>query len=348
MIRLLLFCSTCALVAGCGPRATPRSVSAPARSTGCSSGDETTCRAQAKAACDSDHCADTLLDRWCDDGDANACYTLGFEADHSNPLLVTAPTSDLNENSFTQAPKDSVAARRYDERACELGSLAGCENLGALLAHGRGGEVDWTRAEALFQRACDGGNLRGCAALASVYFDGGPPEKRDESRSAAISAKTCDAGDAVACSNLGFQYVQGRGVERDVPKGIALYERACHGGNGPACMNIADLYTQGTGVPKDDTRATDYLIAACDANNPAMFACGAVGRRIAEGLGITADPKRGLAILERACDTGYAIGCAQLGYYYAHGKVVQTDEPRARTYYTRACKLGHSDSCALP
>ena len=344
MIRLLLF-SSCAWLAGCGTPVAARTTSAPARSIGCSSGDETACRAQARAACDSDHCADSLLDRWCDDGDANACYTLGFEADPAGPLLVQSPTAGPNENSFTPAAKDSVAARRYDERACKLGSLAGCENLGALLAQGRGGEIDWTRAEALFQRACDGGNVRGCTALASVYFEGGPPEKRDESRSAAISAKACEAGDAVACSNLGFQYVEGRGVARDVRSGMALYEQACQGGNGPACMNIGSLYALGTDVPKDDVRATDYLIAACNADNPAIFACGAVGRRIAEGVGVTADAKCGVAILEHACDGGYAIGCAQLGYYYAQGKVVQIDKDRARTYYARACKLGHSDSC---
>ena len=62
-------------------------------------------------------------------------------------------------------------------------------------------------------------------------------------------------GHEVAQTNLGVLYMQGMGVERNIPMAIEWFEKAARKGEKKAQFNLASLYHQGIGVKKDPEKA---------------------------------------------------------------------------------------------
>lgn len=62
-------------------------------------------------------------------------------------------------------------------------------------------------------------------------------------------------GHKVAQTNLGVLYMQGMGVERNIPMAIEWFEKAARKGEKKAQFNLASIYHQGVGVKKDPEKA---------------------------------------------------------------------------------------------
>jgi len=91
-------------------------------------------------------------------------------------------------------------------------------------------------------------------------------------------------------------------------------------------------------VKKDPRKGTALLERAC--KGKAAGACRALA---------LADPRgrRYLPLLEQACAAGdILVSCVILGDVYAKGERVRRDLARANTYYERACKKGLATACA--
>ena len=67
---------------------------------------------------------------------------------------------------------DDAEARKWFQRAADLGDPGGALNLGALLMLGRGGPVDEAGALALYRRAAEQGSLAAEANIGGIYWTG--------------------------------------------------------------------------------------------------------------------------------------------------------------------------------
>ena len=92
-------------------------------------------------------------------------------------------------------------ARELFGKACDGGSLAGCDGLGLMLKRGMGGPADIAKARDLFEAACQGGEMDACVNLGVMYLKGdGVP--RTAARARELLRPACEAHVTVACEHL--------------------------------------------------------------------------------------------------------------------------------------------------
>ena len=120
----------------------------------------------------------------CADGQAEACFTLGF----------------WEETGFFGVTQDFVSAAVHYEQACDGGEPRGCSTLAELYRNGSGVPKDPARALNLQHRACDGEEMLGCYSLGEMYQAGeGVP--RDTALARAFFEKSCEAG-GLGCARV--------------------------------------------------------------------------------------------------------------------------------------------------
>jgi Sel1 repeat len=151
----------------------------------------------------------------CAHGSAHACLALGTELDEGR-LVAT----------------DVYKAARELGRACDLGEVAGCVRLIALV--GRNGP-------GVFERGCDSGDGETCYMLGALYHAGrGVP--LDEGRALSLFRRSCDSGWWRGCGRVAESYRAGEGTAADPGQAIAYFEKACRAGYAASCFSVAAMY----------------------------------------------------------------------------------------------------------
>jgi len=156
----------------------------------------------------------------------------------------------------------------------------------------------------------------------------------------------CESKAALGCVELGFQYIEGKLVERDTAKGFALSKRGCDLGSGQGCFNAAVYTRDGLGTARDDKAMKALAERACKLDHGA--GCYLVGAIFGEGLGVEPDHKRSNVWLDKACRLDHDEACYVMGSRYrlgAHG--VPKDAKRATQRLAKACELGQAEACDL-
>ncbi len=64
-----------------------------------------------------------------------------------------------------------------------------------------------------------------------------------------------EKGDMAGQNNLGYAYLQGEGVERDLPQSVEWFRKSAAQGYGPAENNLSNAYSDGIGVAADQKEA---------------------------------------------------------------------------------------------
>lgn len=154
----------------------------------------------------------------CESGNGWACGVMGYR------LQVRA---SLDSNNGRQAAE-------FYGRACELGYVPGCTNLGVMYLLGNSVPEDPAQSAALFERACNSDQAYACLSLAEAHQDGEGVEQ-DISLALKLYEKACELGEAYACYVLGSMFQNGRDVERDWTIAAKYHELACQGGWVNAC-----------------------------------------------------------------------------------------------------------------
>jgi TPR repeat protein len=161
---------------------------------------------------------------------AQACQT----ASECNAL--GARFSDETESG----PNDPELAARLFQRACDLGSAAGCNNLGLAYKRAQGVPQDYSLAMTSFERACSGGFVEGCSNQGALYEHGlGVPINLGDAQR--LYQQACRRGSALGCSNLGVLYAEGRGVTENDQTAARLFGDACSAGSAIGCSNLFEL-----------------------------------------------------------------------------------------------------------
>src|SRR5579871_1909608 len=113
----------------------------------------------------------------------------------------------------------------------------------------------------------------------------------------------CKKGDAKACNVVGAMFATGvHGLKLDATQAFPYFDQSCGGGYAIGCANLANAYYN--------------------------------------GLGVTMDKAKSVAIYQRACDLGAVTACVDLGVIYRDAKgVAEKNQPYAVKLFQRACEL---------
>src|ERR1700674_426940 len=194
---------------------------------------------------------------------------------------------------------EETGAALYD-RACGLGSGAGCRHLARLRrVPGRAAE-----RRQLLERSCALHDASGCVDLAFLYATGQDGMTRDDARATPLFVEACDGGDPAGCYNAGLMYQDARGVAADLAKAVAAYEDGCRGGAPMACDNLGTLYDQGRYVTASSEKAAELYRSACSGSSWSRGnsdACVNLGRLYRDGRGVDKDPARAVELFEQVC-----------------------------------------------
>ncbi|HVU02575.1 MAG TPA: tetratricopeptide repeat protein [Polyangiaceae bacterium] len=232
-----------------------------------------------------------------------------------------------------------MTAFELDERACELGSAQGCNDLGVRLMEERGRKPDPERAFEMYRKACELGLPMGCTNLGYVY-EKGVGTSADRDRALSSYERSCTAGEPLGCEHLGDLVYDDEAPDAKL-RALRAYEQACKGGRQGACSGLGMMYGMGIGVARDRYRAVELLEGACAAN--VVIACTGLGMiRLQPGDGL--DVEGGKNALSHACDEREPHAC------YLLAGTLRTEDPDAhatdiRHLLERGCDFKHEPSC---
>lgn len=339
--------------------------------------------------------AGRLYDTACELGDADGCGNVGFltllglgrdeDVEKAQELFEASCAKKsgagcygmalLAFDSRVGASSDLAQGLAYEQKACDLGELQACSDLGTWYRGGTGVEQDLKKAHALFERACTDDVHFGCEHLAWAQVDGegeftadpkagfaemsrlcklpspaacgslgtmfhhGIGTEQDLAKARETYAYACEHGQVHACGDVGDMMVLSQGGEKDVDAGMVLLDKACIRGSGAACHIVGKIYGNGAVVEQDLGKAELYVSTACEQGY--LRACTDLGffqsTELAEK---PADPKKAMLAFEKACEGGEAKGCE------AAGNLLRNDEPaRARGLYAKACEAKLPAAC---
>ncbi len=165
------------------------------------------------------------------------------------------------------------------------------------------------------------GLVRAGESLAAAFAPGGPcttwlARFRSEGRPASLGPVrlaqreyNCDAGDYLDCQELGKAYGEGDGAGQDLAKALSFFIRSCEAKGRWACGMAGSYLASGRGVAAaDPARAAGWFERGCGEGHG--WSCNRLGEMARDGEGVPKDPKRALALFEKACQAKEETGCA--------------------------------------
>jgi tetratricopeptide (TPR) repeat protein len=146
------------------------------------------------------------------------------------------------------------------KRAADQGHATACNLVGICYEQGLGVEKHLVSAKTHFERAAKGGSPQGMRnfALTAIKDEYGAP---DYALAVDYLNKAEAADDFQAPGILGWMYLNGKGVEKDVTKAIDLLRGGSERGDQGASLNYAWCLKEGVGVEKSLEEALKHAKA---------------------------------------------------------------------------------------
>jgi len=110
---------------------------------------------------------------------------------------------------------------------CEAGDPVACTEAGVALGRQN---TNYREQLRLYAKACELGYLLGCTNLGTTVRADVPewsPKKPNLACAADLFELTCTAGEPNGCGELGFAYIDGAGRTHDLAKAVAAFKRGC-------------------------------------------------------------------------------------------------------------------------
>jgi len=204
----------------------------------------------------------------------------------------------LYQTGAAGVSKDAVEARRWFERALEVGHVPAAAVLGDLYAFGAGVPADAKKAFDYYKKGASLGYAPAQNALADMYATGEAPGGKNVPLSLAWRNEAAKLGNADALYELGLAYDAGEGVTANPERALSLYKLAALAGSPAAKNAVGTSFYEGRGVAKDASLARRWFEQGAAAGDPdAMFNLGAM---MMKGEGGEADRTRAWVWLKMA------------------------------------------------
>jgi uncharacterized protein len=323
-------------------------------------------------------------------GNAEALYLLGFasesgkglDASKEKALEFYRKASALKQKDATyrlafillasDQEADRTQAKKALEDAAKEDPTVAARILGEAYLRGRLTPTpDSDKAIFWWKSAADAGDVPSMLLMARFYEGQfGFPELKDAKESFAAYAKAAGLGDAGAMAALGSRFLSGDEKTRDEKKGrewlkkaieakeytaylalgdyeenvkkdfkaaLSEYERGKDAGQDDCVLRTADFYIQGKGVEKDPARGMALLEKAAETGNPNANFRLAVQSLSKEKPDLLVGYKQLLA----AANGNLAEAQNELGLLYLSGKLAAADGAAGIAWLTRATQGGY-------
>ncbi len=273
--------------------------------------------------------------------DAHTNFTKSQELGNTDANFYLGVLADW----YGYPKKDYEQARAYYEQSGD--NPYAQISLGFLYYNGQGVEQDMEKGKELFQSVADTGVIEGYYGLASAAENEWDFETALEHYNKVVEDGTEPLYIAGAMRGLGYMYLDGKAVERDIEKGVEWYTKAADLGDISAMNNLGNLYKTGEEVVRDGEKVEQdgekaiewYTKAADSGNTSAMYN---IGYMYMEGEAVEQDGEKAIEWYTKAVDLGNATAMNDLGYMYNHGKGVEQDIEKGVEWYTKAADSGNT------
>jgi hypothetical protein len=157
------------------------------------------------------------------------------DRDHTPTRVDCVPLAFLYEHELATPEKVALARKMY-ERACTKDNVMECRLFAFMLAQGKGGPKDLSRAIKLLTSECDIGIVDTCEPLGEGLL-----ERKDLHEAATAFRRACRFDVPLGCTKLGIMFEHGQGVARDTVRASLLFRQACGAGESTACEELKEL-----------------------------------------------------------------------------------------------------------
>jgi TPR repeat protein len=177
--------------------------------------------------------------------------------------------------------------------------------------------------------------LRISTAAAESYEDALAADARgDHVEAVRILRPLAEQGHVAAQVDLGIQYENGEGVDKNLEQAVKWYRLAADQGDARAEVNLGWMYSQGLGVQQEDREAAVWYRKAGEQGN--VRAQHNLGVIYETGRGVPKDAQESLKWYRRAAQGGDVKAQNYVGAAYYNGHGVPKDFVRAHMWFTVA------------
>lgn len=153
-----------------------------------------------------------------------------------------------------------------------------------------------------------------------------------------LFTEAANDGITVAKYKLGKMFLNGDGVEKDIPKAIEWLKQAAVEENEFAEYALGRLYLKGEEVEKDVFAAEEYLLKSASRGN--KYAAYLLGKEYLSGENFGKDAMKAVEYLELAAEKDFEPAEYILGKEYLRGENFPKDVQKAIDYLKRAAEKG--------
>ena len=164
-------------------------------------------------------------------------------------------------------------------------------------------------------------------------------------------------GDAEGQYRLGFAYIRGFGIEKDLNEGVSLLKLSAAQGNVMAQLELGDFYANREDAPPNIDEAIHWYKLAANNKDGGIDAFDAdwgvngarlkLGEIYCKGKGVPVNVGEGVSWYKMAAEDGNKVAMFQLGLIYANGWGVANDNVIAYMWYYIATKQKSKDFMGL-
>lgn len=205
-------------------------------------------------------------------------------------------------NGFGPVARNPAEARKWYDRAGDVGHIPGIKKLGDIYYEGIDTPRDVQKAVTYYKRAARLNHPAAQTALADILWYGEGGVAQDRKTAIGWYQAAARNGNAAALYALGRAYDLGEGVKADPELAMGFYKTAALGGSAAAKVAMGTYFYEGKLVAKNDAMARKWFEAGAAGNDvDGMFNLAAM---LARGEGGDRDVDKAIALLRRAALQG--------------------------------------------
>lgn len=274
--------------------------------------------------------------------------------------VACANTASMYWNGDKEHKQNKEKTVEYNLKACKLENAYACYGTAVSYDEGWLSKPDYTKALHYCLKAyrlgatyacdildtntltnikiiCTSENKDVCNDIGAIFGKRGEFEKALK-----LYKQTCDLNSSMGCSNLGFMYLDGQTVTKDVTIAKKYLKKSCDLNNSSGCFNLGLIHEKGLETEANNSKALTLYAKACDLG--AGFGC-AEASRISYIMG---DKHKGTLFSANGCHLDNARACYALGYASDYGQgFILKDHNEALIWYKKSCRLGLGYSCFI-
>lgn len=209
---------------------------------------------------------------------------------------------------------------------------------GELYYLGNGVEKDYKKAKKYFEKAAELGN-ESAEGYLGLFYEKGYGVEKDIDKALYWYKKSALKGNIFSKYSLGYIYYEGKEVERNLKYSFKWYKEAAEDGFAPAQYALSYLYKNGEGCDKSIFKAY-YWLEEC-AENEFDEAYYILGKSYLEGNFIEINYKKAFFYLSKGCEKNDDKSLELLGDMYYNGLYVNKDKDKAIELYNKSIEEGN-------